>query len=55
MSIQQDADGLTSQQQEKLVSLLEDIEAATDAKKAVWYGREDRREIRKIRKTIEDS
>jgi hypothetical protein len=45
---------LTDRQQDKLVTLLERVEAATNAQQAVWFGEDDREDIREIREAIED-
>lgn len=54
MSAQEATDGLTSRQQDKLVTLLEQVEAATSAIEAVWLDEDGREDVREIRETIEE-
>jgi hypothetical protein len=46
-------DDLSDRQESKLITLLERVEAATDATEAVWFGEDDREDLREIRETIE--
>lgn len=53
MSTQQTTESLSDSQQNKLVTLLEQVENATSATDAVWLDEEGREDIREIRETIQ--
>jgi hypothetical protein len=47
-------DTLNQRQQSKLVTLLEQVEAADDPEKAVWLSPDERKEVREIREEIQN-